>query len=300
MTPDDKPNTPMTPREYVDLIVGPTLSELLDRRDDRRLAYLACLTVYHCVDAIGLAEAARTPGFDQLQGRPRKSAVDAATKGVRDRVQACCGSAFELVQGIANGTKHPGRVPLLPGTERSFGVFGFGPGYAGFDEGRWDVPGLGLDVDGEVVFLDHCAQQVLAAFVCAYPVHLNGVALSSFMDKGLAVPGLAMLPDWLAGIDAWAATTPEIAEVWLFGSRAKGTSGADSDVDLGLVLVPGEPGHDWPLGNALSPKTRWREALEQIVGRDVSRELFARPGEEEGAPEVRATAILLWRREPAG
>lgn len=295
---DDKPNTPMTPREYVILIAGPTLADLLARRDDRRLAYLACLTIYHCVDAIGLAEAACVPGFDQLQGGARRRAVDKAAESVRDVMQKQCGTIFTVVHGIANGTKHPARLPLLPGSERKFGIFGFGPGYAGFDEGRWSFPGLGLEVDEEVLFLDACAQQVLAAFVCAYPAHLGSIVLS-FLDWGLPVPGLDLQPEWVKWIRAWAKQTPSVAEVWLFGSRAKGTATVESDVDLALVLMPGDQGHDWPLGNWMALATRWQGELEDGLDRHVSLELFARAGEEEGAPEAKASAILLWQRAEA-
>lgn len=42
MPSDDKPNAPMTPREYVETIVLPTLREFLAARDDEigRLALL--------------------------------------------------------------------------------------------------------------------------------------------------------------------------------------------------------------------------------------------------------------------
>ncbi|SEG69579.1 Nucleotidyltransferase domain-containing protein [Methylobacterium sp. 190mf] len=300
MPSDDKPNAPMTPREYVGLIVLPTLHEALNARDDRRRAYLACLVVSHVADSLGLAEATRDPGFAALQGRPRKRAADAATDVVQAEVKRRCGEIWTVVHGFANGTKHPARLPLLPGTEESVPAFAFDTPGAGFGEGRWDAPGLAVHVDDEVLFLDACAQQVLASFVCAYPVHLGGIALSSFMDPGLPILGLAVETMWLAAIEAWAADKPEIAEVWLFGSRAKGTAHPGSDVDLGLALVPGAPGHDWPLGNWLSLGTVWRDEMRSILGCHVSLEAFSRPGEEQSDEEAaaRAPAILLWTRPP--
>ncbi len=295
---DDKPNVSMTPREYVEAIVLPTLHEALGARDDQRRAYLACLVVYHCIDSIGLAEAARAPKFHQLPTGARRRAVNKAAEAVYDVIKERCGSIFTVVQEIALGTKHPARIPLLPGSERKVGVFGFGPGYAGFGEGRWNFPGLGLEVNGELVFLDACAQQVLAAFISAYPAHLGGVALS-FLDWALSAPGIDLQPGWLKAIRTWAKQGPDVSEVWLFGSRAKGTATAESNIDLALVLMPGDPGHDWPLGNWTALASRWQGDLELGLGRHVSLELFARPGEEEGAPEARASAILLWRRDPA-
>lgn len=51
-----------------------------------------------------------------------------------------------------------------------------------------------------------------------------------------------ILPDhWLAAISEWAARHP-ITEVWLYGSRARGTHRQDSDVDLAVVTVGRELG----------------------------------------------------------
>jgi predicted nucleotidyltransferase len=295
---ETEPNTPMTPREYVEAIVLPTLHELLAARDDRRRAYLACLVVCHVADSLGLAEAAREPGFQAKRGRPRKEAVDEATKAVQVEIERRCGDIAKIVRDIANGTKHPGRLPLLPGREEAVPVFAYGMPGAGYGTGRYGVPGLLLRAGDDGAFLDVCAQQVLAAFVCAYPASLGGIALSSFVDPFLHVLGLDLRREWLPAIGAWAVAKPEIAEVWLFGSRAKGTAGPDSDVDLGLVLTPGDPGHDWPLGNWLSLGTSWREEIQAALGRLISLEAFSRPGEdpEEEEANARATAILLWTR----
>lgn len=280
MPPDNKPNAPMTPREYVEAIVLPTLHELLGARDDRRRAYLACLVVCHVADSVGLAEAGREPGFAEMRGRMRKRAVDTATEVVQAEAGHRCAEIWTVVHGFANGTKHPARLPLLPGTEESVSAFALDTPGAGFDEGRLDVPGLAVHTDAEVLFLDACAQQVLAAFVCAYPQHLSGIALSSFMDPYLPILGLDVRRELMPVISAWAFKRPEIAEVWLFGSRAKSTARPDSDVDLGLV-VPGEPGHDWPLGNWMALGGAWRDEVRGMLGCAVSLEAFSRPGEEQ-------------------
>jgi len=41
----------------------------------------------------------------------------------------------------------------------------------------------------------------------------------------------------LAAVKEWAATDPRIIEVRLFGSRARGTSRPDSDVDLAFTVI---------------------------------------------------------------
>ncbi|QLC23839.1 nucleotidyltransferase domain-containing protein [Parasphingopyxis algicola] len=41
-----------------------------------------------------------------------------------------------------------------------------------------------------------------------------------------------------AKIMAWAATHPEISQVYLYGSRARGDHRPDSDIDLAIVMKP--------------------------------------------------------------
>lgn len=286
---DDKPNAPMTPEEYVEAMVLPTLHEALAARDDRRRAYLACLVVCHGADSLGLAPAARDPGFAALEGRPRNHAANAATEKVQAEARRSCDEIWTVVHGLANGLKHPSRLVHVPGSEESMPAFAFDTPGAGWDEGRWDVPDLkvrGDDADTEVLFPDACAQQVLAAFVCAYPRHLGGIALSSFMDPGLAVLGLAVERTWLRALTAWATGRPEVAKVWLFGSRAKGPARPDSDIDLGFGLVRGELSHDWPLGNWMALGGAWQDEVRDMLGYAVSLEAFSRPGEAQSEEEA--------------
>lgn len=293
----------MTPHEYVTAIVLPTLAEFRSARGDRRRAYLACLVICHLADFIAFAEAKAKTGFAELIGTARKTAVRNALKRVQTTIEARCGQA-SIVLAIANGVKHPEKLPLLPGTERDVPQFTFDTPGAGWGEGRWDAPGLEVEVDGQRRFLDVCAQQVLAAFVRAYPKHLGEISPFSFMDPGLDILGFDIEPAWLTGLGAWAAGKSEVDQLWLFGSRAKGTARPDSDVDVGLVLADGTPsypvevGHDWPLGNYMALGDRWERELAAIVGRHVSLELFARSGEVENnkAAAAKVSAIMLWSR----
>ena len=43
-------------------------------------------------------------------------------------------------------------------------------------------------------------------------------------------------------ITEWAKDCPEITEVWLYGSRARGTGRDDSDINLAVVTVGGTAG----------------------------------------------------------
>jgi predicted nucleotidyltransferase len=73
------------------------------------------------------------------------------------------------------------------------------------------------------------------------------------------------LPDaWAALIREWATRTGSVREVWLFGSRAKGTARPNSDVDLAIVLMPSVGKTDWALGNYTALGDAWQRELEAI------------------------------------
>ena len=79
-----------------------------------------------------------------------------------------------------------------------------------------------------------------------------------------------MRDEWVRDLAAWASKNDSVHELWLFGSRADGTSTPESDVDLGLGLAPPNGDHDWALGNFYALNGQWRRELEAIVGRHVS------------------------------
>ncbi len=141
--------------------------------------------------------------------------------------------------------------------------------------------GLALDTGNRSRFLDDCAQQVLAAFMCAYPAHLGGIALA-FMDTGLPVPGLAVPPEHLASISTWAGAKTEIAEVWLLDSRVNGPPQPKGDVVLGIVLSPpdtgegGAPCRDWAQESWLAAKGMWLEQLRPSVGGRLKMKVLSR------------------------
>jgi predicted nucleotidyltransferase len=108
------------------------------------------------------------------------------------------------------------------------------------------------------------------------------------------MPEIELPEEWRVKIIIWAQETNAVDELWLFGSRAKGTSRLDSDVDIAISLMPAQEGHDWPLGDYLALSPMWQRTLEAIVGRHVS--LTAIVPDTPGAAEVRTTGVLLWRR----
>ncbi|WP_299804781.1 nucleotidyltransferase domain-containing protein [Tardiphaga sp.] len=96
-------------------------------------------------------------------------------------------------------------------------------------------------------------------------------------------------------LQGWAASQAAVRELWLFGSRAKGTARPDSDVDIALVLMPANGAHDWALGEFFALASKWKTDLEQLVGRDVSLEAIV--PNTPGDAEVRTTGTVLWRRD---
>lgn len=107
------------------------------------------------------------------------------------------------------------------------------------------------------------------------------------------------LPDnWRDGLIIWARGTNAVSELWLFGSRAKGTARPDSDVDIAIALMPPKGSHDWALRDYLAHTNEWRLKLEQVVRRHVS--LTAVVPDTPGDREVRSTGVLLWKRTDTG
>ena len=158
----------MSPADYVNVIVIPTLREALEARGDRRRMYLACIAVFHVIDYIAVS---RSVKFDAL----------------RQIVRSNCGVDFILMQGVSNGSKHAGGEKgqwIAPGSERDVRPFGFGPDCAGFGEGRWDYPGLAVIHDGKEYYLDQVVQVFLIKLQTMFRSELEGIDLS-FIDPGI-------------------------------------------------------------------------------------------------------------------
>lgn len=103
--------------------------------------------------------------------------------------------------------------------------------------------------------------------------------------------------DWKANIRSWAKSQPDVAEVYLFGSRAKGVARPDSDLDIGVVIKSTNPDEDaytrW-FFNA----DGWRGQLAallpvridlQIANPEISTDIVA--------PAVKAHGVLIFARD---
>ena len=106
--------------------------------------------------------------------------------------------------------------------------------------------------------------------------------------------GLGLPLDWKAGLITWARANSSIRELWLFGSRARGTARVNSVVDVGLAFMPGRRRNDRAFQNYIAHYSNWLTELETIVQCHVSLAPMI-PGNE-GDEIIRSTGICLWER----
>ena len=105
-----------------------------------------------------------------------------------------------------------------------------------------------------------------------------------------AIPG--DIPDQLVQrFCEWAAAHGQFQELWLFGSRAKGTHRSDSDIDLAIVFVDDS---EAALGNYIALADGWQWELRKIANHKVSLEGII-PGTA-GWAEVTTTGVRLWTK----
>jgi hypothetical protein len=93
----------------------------------------------------------------------------------------------------------------------------------------------------------------------------------------------------LASILSWAKKTPDVQAVFLRGSRAAGTAGSESEVELALLIK----GRDPLIGLAtfIINRRAWRAELEGDLGLSVQLER----ARSDTAPD--ASFVELWHRE---
>jgi predicted nucleotidyltransferase len=100
----------------------------------------------------------------------------------------------------------------------------------------------------------------------------SSTTLRSFTPDARGELRMDMQDEWLRGLRSWASGNGSVRELWLFGSRADGSSGPESDVDIAVALMPAVGDYDWALGNYFALYGDWKQELEAIVGRHVSLE----------------------------
>jgi hypothetical protein len=167
----------VTPAEYVEVVVLPTVRDFMAKPADRRLAYLAAIAAYHIPDY--LMRASRPANRDK---------GDAELKRIRARLRSDLTHWYDVIEGMANGAKHCGRdakggAPFKPGDEEYVPPFGFGEGFGGFGQGRWDGPGLRLSVGDERIFVDNALGYFLLGCARLFPDQIPSIQPSDWDSK---------------------------------------------------------------------------------------------------------------------
>jgi predicted nucleotidyltransferase len=103
-----------------------------------------------------------------------------------------------------------------------------------------------------------------------------------------------MRAEWIDAFRSWAAGNNSIAELWLFGSRAKGTARQDSDVDVAVLLIPPTGKTNWALFNYVKHLDDWKADLARALDWPIGLTLIG-PNTDMDA-EVRKTGVRIWRR----
>ena len=88
-------------------------------------------------------------------------------------------------------------------------------------------------------------------------------------------PGIQQLLDLEKAkpiLQQWAADNPHIGELRIFGSNAKGTARADSDLDVAVRVVRKKPGDTTILVTACFECPEWGKELSQLLGVEVDME----------------------------
>ncbi|WP_375209082.1 nucleotidyltransferase domain-containing protein [Hyphomonas jannaschiana] len=88
--------------------------------------------------------------------------------------------------------------------------------------------------------------------------------------------------NWIKAIVSWASKEPDVASVYLFGSRIKGLARPDSDLDVAVVVVRGATENDtyttWTFQHE-----EWKAELQKSISVKLDLQL--------GNPELSTTVV---------
>lgn len=101
-------------------------------------------------------------------------------------------------------------------------------------------------------------------------------------------------PAQVSAIEDWARETSDIVEVRLFGSRAKGGAGPDSDVDLAVTIL-GREG-ETPYGIWAFDHSEWEADLERATGLKFEIKMYDRDSTPRVFNACEEHGILLYSR----
>ena len=95
-------------------------------------------------------------------------------------------------------------------------------------------------------------------------------------------------------VSHWAGSHHEITHIFLFGSRARGDSTPESDIDLALV-VTGDS-EETAVTKYFFNQKNWKRELEVIFGRSISMVRVTDNGKPEVQESINKDGVLLYVR----
>lgn len=108
-------------------------------------------------------------------------------------------------------------------------------------------------------------------------------------------------PHWLDTIRAWAESVPEVEQVWIFGSRARGVRSPKEnpppvpDLDVAYTLTGDEPGA--LLALSVGDGEEWRERLQAAIPVRLDLQMAA-ADDARVWPAVEDHGVLIYSRTP--
>ena len=95
-------------------------------------------------------------------------------------------------------------------------------------------------------------------------------------------------------IRKWADTVPEITEVRLFGSRAKGKATRTSDIDLAVTVEMLDPKHGTAFGELTIQRRGWMAALNATIMPQVNIDIYDREADPTVYQSCQEASILIY------
>lgn len=75
-------------------------------------------------------------------------------------------------------------------------------------------------------------------------------------------------------VSSWAISFPEVRRVWLFGSRAKNTYQAESDIDIAIEIEVTNPDHETPYAHWICERENMAATLRTKIPLQIDLQFY--------------------------